>query len=409
MADESLEYRPGSHRRTPAIIIGAVTTVVVVAGLYALSQGTDRSRGTFSEHVGEAFEECNPAEIRFLAGKHNFMTAFEPCGSNNLVHYAWSPDGTHLYFQLTMTARIMDAEADNKANFPLPIETPTGAATWLTNTRIAVPQGPLEEGGAERVVVFDLDSRQLIESDLPGVFGATDLQRGDSPSEIFFTASPTPEAERRIYQLDLDTGSVTPAFDFVEGPVESFTYTPDQHAIVVGSRGEVWHYDRTASALQNHWTGLRGALHPEGRWMMLEDEGEEVSIFYQRSWDELSENARRRELSRAERFEERLPEWYPRSVKPPGLSIIDLQSGERWMFTGFQGTQFQWYDAMDYYASIVLWGFEGKELNRNVLLGNLADRLRSIERGEEMLGVKRWQVHSEDAAAVSPPGEVSQQ
>ena len=61
------------------------------------------------------------------------------------------------------------------------------------------------------------------------------------------------------------------------------------------------------------------------------------------------------------------------------------------MFTGFHGHQFSWYEPADFYASIVLWGFEGKELNRNVLLGNLGDRLRSIEKGEEMFGVTRFE------------------
>ena len=168
-------------------------------------------------------------------------------------------------------------------------------------------------------------------------------------------------------------------------------YHGEQHGFV-GRDNTVERVDLADGSVLNQWSpATRGVLHHDGRWLALEHEGEAVSIFYQRSWDELPPQARERELRRARAWEDRLPDWYPREVHPPTITVVDTTTNARWMFTGFHGHQFSWYEPADFYVSIVLWGFEGKELNRNVLLGNLGDRLRSIEKGEEMFGVTRFE------------------
>jgi len=377
------------------------SALALLVGLLASACNNDPTRASFSENVGEAFAQCNPAEIRFLAGKHNFMTAFEPCGSNNFQDFAWSPDGTHLYFQLTYTGLVMDAEAEDKRTITLPTETPVGPAAWLNNARIALPIGPAEGETALRIAVFDKDQATLMHHRIPDLAQVDDLQVGATPSQLLFTA--IRDGKRRILALDVDDGTVSEPFPWASSlDVSTFTTTPAaDNAVLIGADGKVTLYDGATGAERGSWApAKRGQLHPAGRWLALEHDGEAVSIFYQRSWDELSEHARARELARAKAFEERLPDWYPKEVNPPTISLVDLQTNTRWMFTGFQGHDFEWYTARDYYASFILWGFEGKELNRNVMLGNLADRMRSMERGEEMLGVQRWRLE-EDA----PEGE----
>jgi hypothetical protein len=379
------------------------TAFAIAVGLLASACTNDPTRASFSENVGAAFAECNPAEIRFLAGKHNFMTAFEPCGSNNFQHYSWSPNGTHLYFQLTHTGLIMDAEAEDKRTITVPTETPVGPAAWLNTARIAVPVGPAEGETTLRMAVFDKDQATLLHHAIPGLEQIESLQVGSSPSQLLFTA--LRDGKRHIFAMDLDDGTVSEPFPWAAAfEVTTFTYTPGADAVVIGGEGKATLYDAATGSERGTWApAKRGQLHPAGRWLALEHDGEAVSIFYQRSWDELSEHARARELARAKAFEERLPDWYPKEVNPPTITLVDLQTGTRWMFTGFQGHQFEWYPARDYYASYILWGFEGKELNRNVMLGNLADRMRSMERGEEMLGVQRWRV--EEDAAETPDAE----
>ncbi len=364
----------------------------LVGLLLMTSCSSEPGKATFSENVGDSFAQCNPAEIRFLAGKHNFMTAFENCGSNHFKSYTWSPTGTHLYFQLTMTHHIMNAEADNKATITVPTESPTGSAGWLNKARIAIPIGRPDNDAdsSERIAVYDIEQNSLITQTIPDLVEIDEVQVGSSPSDVLFTAK-NAAGERRAFHLDLDLGTVTPAFDWHKGSVESMTYTATANAVSIGSDNRVTLY-RVSDGMQlGNWApATRGTLHPDGRWMGLEHNGEAISIFYQRHWDELSENARARELARAQRFEDRLPDWYPKEVNPPMLSVVDLKSGERWVFTGFMGHDLQWYEAQPYYTSLILWGFEGKEYNRNIVLGNISDRLRNIERGDTIMGVERW-------------------
>ncbi|TNE92608.1 MAG: hypothetical protein EP330_01295 [Deltaproteobacteria bacterium] len=375
------------------------------------------NEATFTQNVGSAFQECRSQEVRFLAGKHNFMTAFDPCGSNNFQSYAWSPEGTHLYFQLTQSGHIMNAEAANKATITLPTETPVGPAAWITATRLVVPVQAAEGSDSLRMAVFDnTEKAQLLYVDAPGVTDIADTARGDSPSQVLFTAT-RGEETRKVYQLDLDDGSVSEPWPWL-GPVTSFTYTPAQGLMAVGREDKVELIKpETEEVVETYTRATRGVLHKDGKWLALEHEGDAVSIFYQRAWDELSPQARERELRRAEAWEERLPEWYPKEVHPPTITVVDREKGERWMFTGFHGHAFSWYEAADFYASVILWGFEGKELNRNVVLGNLGDRLRSVEKGEEMFGLTRFvdneggakpttaEAEVEAAAEAEPAGE----
>ena len=139
--------------------------------------------------------------------------------------------------------------------------------------------------------------------------------------------------------------------------------------------------------------------------MCIRDSGEPVSIFYQRALDELSPEARERELRRVKRFEEQLPSGTPTTVQPPTLSWVDLHSGKRWMLTSAYGDNFQWYESVGHYASFFLWGFEGKQFKRNVALGQLDGRMLSIDKGRDVLGLERMEA-GEDPNYQPPTGVV---
>ena len=365
----------------------------------ACSDATERS---FTQNVGLAFEECNPAEIRFVAGKHNLSPAFDWCGSNRFEQYNWSPDGRLLYFELTMAHHVMDASAEDKKTITVPTPTPSGRAGWIGSQRLAIPIIG-EDGKSERITLYDVAIGTLYDHPLPGLSGVDNLFAGTERSKVVFTA--TKSGRRGVYQLDVDNGTVEPAMPWITGPIETFTYASEPQMAVVGDGNSVtvWHHDeKVATYAPAH----RGAIHRTGAWLALEHKGDAISIFAQRTWDELSENARRRELQRTKAFEDKLPESYPREVQPPSLSFVRMATGERWAIDSFYGDQFQWYDAQKFYASFILWGFEGKQFNRNVLLGNMVDRLRSIERGEEMLGVRRFSTATqEDPSTEDPPKE----
>ena len=70
--------------------------------------------------------------------------------------------------------------------------------------------------------------------------------------------------------------------------------------------------------------------------------------------------------------------------------------------TFFQGDHFEWYQARNYFASAIMWGIEGKQLNRNVILTNLAERLRMVGKGEVPLGIEMVGEETEEVQTADP-------
>ena len=350
--------------------------------------GSDPNTGTLSQNVGASFAPCNEQEIKFLATKHNFMTAFRPCGNNNFEEFAWSPDGKHLYFQLVMVGHVMDADQAHKPVTTVPTPSPIGSAAWLSNDQLAVPVGPAEgaEPPSDRIALFSLETPQVFYVDLPGLSQPDALARGRSAQEVLFVAADT-SGRRRIRALDIADGSVSEPFPWLESQVSSFTFSAALDVLLVGDGETVRMYD-VAGKQHGSWSpAVRGSLHPGGEWLALEYTGAPVSIFHQRAWDELSDRAREREIARTKQFIDTLPDNFPTEVEPPSLSFVYLPTGERWSVDSVQGRKFQWYDAMDFYGSFLLWGFESKEFKRNVLLGNWRDRMVHMVDGREMMGI----------------------
>ena len=139
-----------------------LTRLLTLATLLLCLFGCERpdpTIGTLSENVGASFSPCSEAEIKFMASKHNFMPSFRPCGENSFSSYAWSPEGTHLYFQLVMTPYLMDARTDQKPTIAVPTSTPIGDGAWVTKHRLVVPVGPSEEVDNNRLAIYDLEQR----------------------------------------------------------------------------------------------------------------------------------------------------------------------------------------------------------------------------------------------------------
>lgn len=348
----------------------------------------DPTVGTLPDNVGQAFAPCQESEIRFLATKHNFQMSFEPCGNNNFVAYRWSPDGKQLYFQLGETAYVMDAEASNKQTTSVPISSPIGMAEWLSPTRLAVPVGPevFGEPLPNRIAVYDLEQRSVFYRPVTAPLVERVLHTG-KPGEALLVTRTTPEAKAELVRLDLADGTTQPAFPWLTA-FDTVTYAPVPQRLVVGRGNKVTVYDEAGDEVTSFEPAQRGTLHPEGRWLALEHEGEETSIFYQRAWDDMTEAQQRRERQRAEKLAASLPASYPKTVRPPMISLVDLTDGARFLLTSAHGTEFQWYEAVPYHASFIFWGFEGKQFKRNVLLGQMGSRLRATELGREFMGVE---------------------
>lgn len=348
--------------------------------LFLIACQPDPESTSLFRNVGMSFEACNEAEIRFRNERYHLMPALKVCGSNNVAHFAWNPSGTHLYFDLTLTGNLLDASQAHKPLSTLPFDQPTGSPAWITDSRLVVPVAPdpARRKAPERLAIYDTEQRVLSYHPVEDLLEVSDVHRGSSPSEIYFSAI-SKSGERAAYRFDVDEAKVEPAFSWLTTPIDTLSVSPTADAVVVGAGGTVTVYTLEGEE-RGSWPGVRGTVHPRGTWLALEKEGEEVSIFYQRSWENQTRRERELNQQRAERMASRFPDWYPKTVRLPTLEFINLQSGNRGELYQVFGTRFQWYPRQDFYGSFLLWGYEGKQLNRNVQLGDFALQLGAIER-----------------------------
>ena len=175
---------------------------------------------------------------------------------------------------------------------------------------------------------------------------------------------------------------------------------------MVGHENKVTVYRADGTELATYAPASRGTLHPKGEWLALEHEGDEVSVFYQRAWEGMSRREREIQEKKAERMAEKFPEWYPDKVKLPTISFVHTASGRRGEIRSFFGTRFQWYENHDYYGSFILWGYEGKQLNRNVMLGEMVFRLYPIENEKEKPDVRMMPLAAAMQGIQAPAVEV---
>ena len=76
------------------------------------------------------------------------------------------------------------------------------------------------------------------------------------------------------------------------------------------------------------------------------------------------------------------------NTRPPEIQLFDITTSARYRVTAFWGMDVQWYPAKGHYLAFIMWGIEGKQLNRNVGLTSMAERIRMIGAGQLPLGVE---------------------
>ncbi len=368
--------------RTISILIIALT-VGFGCNRESLYGGSD-----FSQNVYDSFADCNEAEIRRLSMTHNIQTAFGRCGSNRFSHYSWSPDGVNLYFQLTHGAHVLNGE--EKTITTVPLEAPTARAAWLQASILAIPLPPAEGTTEERMAIYNWSAHTVDYKTLP-VRAPQDLMSFNKGRSVLFTALDEKDV-RRPYQLDTNTGDVVRAMEWLDQGVVrmSIAQKADLVSWSTETDTEVAKLS-TGESLQLFPGVTRAVPDPEGRWIALETEGAAISHFDQRSWNEVSGKARERELARQKKWLERQPEWVETTTKPPEIQMFDMNNGKRYRVTAFWGDEVQWYPARGNYLAFIMWGIEGKQLNRNIGLTSMAERFRMIDADQMPLGVEAIQ------------------
>lgn len=310
--------------------------------------------------------DCDNAAIEQQAAQNQFQLSFAACGSNSFNDFAWSTDGHKLYYQLGMTQHVLLADRPDHKTGVVPAPTAIGPAAWISATKVVLPVGPdaAVEHGPLRLATYDIESNGAIYVDLPAdLRDPSDLNRTRDPQKLFLTAV-RGDGPRRLYEVSLVDGSTAPALEWL-GPIDTFTFTPAADAVVVGRGQTVTLYDATSGAAKGAWTpATRGSIHPKGKWVVLEHEGAPLQLLAP---------------------DGETPAGDP--VRPPLLSFAQVETGNRWLLSTVQGSKWEWYEITDYYGSFVLWGFDGRPYRRNIMLGDLLERMTGAEIGVLKAGV----------------------
>lgn len=352
-----------------------------------------------------ASSDCDVEQMEAQAGRSAFQMVFSACGANNFGDATWSITGHELYYQLGMTQHVLLADTPDKRSIVVPTASPTGPAAWLVTTgpdgrpvsrKIVHPIAPATTDGPERITWWDMDEpgeqpgQQATAHtvDIPAELHAPrDLSRSRHPDHVLLTLEKG--GARRVYDLSLTDGALEEAWTWL-GTVDRFTYTPaaDRVVAVKGDTATVWDTDG-GKALGTWAPAVRGTVHPKGRWMVLEHLGEPVSVFG-------PDNPAAAEL------EAKLPPDAARTVRPPMLSFVNLETHDRFLLDAIQGTEFEWYELTDYYGSFQLWGYDRKQERRNIMLGDLLTRLTGSEIGS-LVGQTRQVGEKEGFLYGAPP------
>jgi hypothetical protein len=361
---------------------------MMLAGLLMVS-GCDRETlyggSDFTQDVHHAFADCRDAEIKRLAMAHNIQTAFGRCGSNRFSHFVWSPDGVHLYFQLTHGAHILNGT--EKTITTVPTEGPTARAAWLSRDILAIPLPAAEDTTEERIVIYNRTAATM-ETRLLPVTAPKDLISMKDGAAVLFTALDSEEV-RRPYIIELNTGETTRAFSWITQPVTRIAVSEAADLLAWSTATDTELVRMSTGESLHLFSGVTRAVpHDDGRWLALETEGAEISHFDQRTWNEISPDARKRELARQKKWAARQPEWVEMTTQPPEIQLFDLGNGKRYRVTAFWGNEVQWYPAKGNWLAFMMWGIEGKQLNRNVALTVMAERFRMIDAGQMPLGIE---------------------
>lgn len=369
MTEEQIERIPRSRMRWFLLAFGVGATLLVW-----FSTGIWKSNPEeFAEDIKATYAACEGSEISLLAAKHNLQLVFEPCGSNNFLYHQWSPTGIELYYQTNAGPWLLNGESGELR--ALPVGFPIANAVWLTNDLIAFPEKGIK---TYNIDVYDVRKNII---NLTGIRQAlpSTLVHGKQIDEVLFMAAerePTvkesaDDLPRTIYRLAANTGQIEPAFPWLEEPVLDYTYerNSDLVAYRTASSGGVVVADGASGEVRYTFPGkTRASVSTDGRFILLEGPGEPIPVFHQRT----EEDAEAETVPELE-----VPEYMPTEVEPPTLWVLDTRTDDQVKLPDVFGYSFAWYEAQLYWGSMVMWGMENKEFNRNIALTDLTPVLKA--------------------------------
>jgi hypothetical protein len=341
--------------------------------------------GPLLQRIGATFEDCNAAEVRFLAAKHDLRLAFEPCHRNEVQAFAWSPDGRRLEFGLPGSNHVLQAERETKNIVAVPAAPALQGAVWVTPGRVVLGRDGVELVIYDPPPIEQPDAAGAVRTlPVPAMHTVRTLLPTGRPDAVIVVGTDDHDAAG-AWEISLSDGQATPTFADLPASAD-LTWSPTTRDRVVARDGRVELVDAQGRVRSSYEDADRGALSPDGAWLLLERKTAAPSPFLQRTWEERRAAGAARAEARAKAYAANAPDWADGGPPAPELSVVDLKSGQRWRITAFAGDHAAWYEAAPGWITFALWGIEGKQLRRNVALVDLLRVVRAA--GAE--GVEPW-------------------
>lgn len=403
MSDEEIQRIPRS--KMPWVLAGLGTlSIVLVWGSTRIWEGNPED---FTEDVIAAYQTCDENEIKLLAAKHNLQLVFEPCGSNNFLYYDWSPNGIELYYHTNSGPWLLNGETQELKG--LPVGFPISNAVWFNDDYVAFAEKGVK---TYNIDVYDVHKNII---NITGIqqIAPRDLVRGQAADEVIFLAAerePDPavkddEPPESLYRLRANTGTLEPAFAWLNEPVVDFTYQHETDLLAyrtTSSDGVVVARGETGEVVHSFPGVERASVSTDGRFIALEGPGEPIAVFHQKTQEDTTVDGEATDGEETPDTIADLPEYLAREVQPPTLWFFDTTTGERTLLADVFGYEFQWYEAKRYYASFVLWGMENKEFNRNVVLTDLTPQLRAAGVEIDLIAIAEAERAAEEDGGEQP-------
>jgi|GEM_PF-1614313 len=315
----------------------------------------DETGPTFQDSVKSAYAPCNAELLAAKAGLKAMQLVFKPCGSNNFQNFSWNPQGVTLYYRTLQGPWVLK---DTGENLPLRIGMPSTAPAWFNANMLAVP-----DSTGRKMSVYNIESHILNLLELDQV-NPEQLSKGRADDEIIFLAGESPGGLKYAWRLSANTGESERAFGWLDEGLDTLTYQAEGDIACYRAYGDsetICAVGETGKELRRFPDRSRVTFSIDGRYAMAEGLGEEVSVFQEGK----------------EPAAEDIPAGIKTRVQPPSFWVTDMVTGETLLWEGVHGHSFQWYDSAPYYASFMLWGFDGEQLNANVALVDLRHFLKA--------------------------------
>ncbi len=332
-------------------------------------------------NIREVYEDCEEGKIGFLKRKANIQTLFTDCGSNNIYHYNWSPDGRLFYFQLFTNNFILNPE--NQGVDQLPIGKPIARGVWLHDAAIVVPTIETDDGPPQLSVY--LTAGMIQKHEIPGTEPA-DLQVYEGKTMLLTFIDDS--GKRRPYFFS-EADGFSRAFEFLDQVINidvapkanllSYTDTEGNHLVSLDGTN-----------IADFPDAKRGIPHPEGKYVALETDGAPLPPVDLGDGKYKNPEVRKREEKRRQQKIDNLPDWVPKEIIPPEINIYNVENKRRYRIKHFFGERFEWYPNQKYFCSFFVRGIDGQLIQQNIALTDIGVALLMADNDNYPSSVELW-------------------